>query len=162
MIIVIQYRKERADDGRIYIRSEEDNACPICIGVLVVVGVRDRMVTDSSGVIETLVIRRLRCKNCNKIHHELPDMIIPYKRHCAETIENIIVGEVAEVCCDFVTEHRVRTWWTAFSFYFEGLKTSLRMKYEVVFSSVPTPREIVRAVVNMNLWVHTRTAMTPV
>ena len=162
MIIVIQYRKERADDGRIYIRSEEDNMCPICIGVLVVIGVRDRMVTDSSGVIETLVIRRLRCKNCRKIHHELPDMIIPYKRHCAETIESIIGGEVADICCDFVTERRIRTWWAAFNVYFRGVKASLQMKYGVNFPNVPTPREIVRTVVNTNLWVHTRTAMTPI
>jgi len=155
------YRKERREDGKVYIISEEDSACPICFGILFVIGVRDRKLTDSSGVKETLVIRRLCCDDCRKIHHELPDMIIPYKRHCAETIENVVAGEVTDVCCDFVAEHRIKKWWAAFRLYFESIKVSLQIKYRIVFSTNPTPREIVRAITNTNLWVHTRTAMTP-
>jgi len=162
MIIIKEYRKERRADGRIYILSDEYSVCPLCHGVFIVIGVRDRKLTDATGYKEILVIRRLRCSCCLKIHHELPDMVVPYKRHCAETIESVIVGEVDDVCCDFVTEYRIKRWWAAFRMYFENIRTSLRMKYGTVFSTNPTPREIVRAIANTNLWIHTRTAMTPI
>ena len=162
MVIINEYRKERREDGRIYIISEEDSACPTCFGAFFVIGIRDRKLVDSSGTKETLVIRRLRCDDCRKIHHELPDMVVPYKRHCAETIENVVVGEVVNICCDFVTEYRIKRWWAAFCLYFESVKVSLQIKYRAVFSASPTPKEIVRAITNTNLWVHTRTAMTPI
>jgi hypothetical protein len=158
LVIIVQYREERDEEGIIYIISEEDSVCPVCIGKLKVIGSRRRGLTNSAGYDETLVIRRLRCKRCGKIHHELPDKVIPYKRHCTETVENIINGEVDDVCCDFVTEDRIRAWWAGFQVYFESVLASLRMKYGAVFSPDPTPREIVRAVANTNLWVHTRTA----
>ena len=58
-----------------------------------VIGTRNSGMTDSTREKQTLVIRRLRCKECGKIHHELPCIIILYKRHCAETCEKIIAGD---------------------------------------------------------------------
>ena len=162
MVIINEYRKERREDGKIYIISEEESACPICFGAFFVIGIRDRRTIDSSGFKEILVIRRLRCYDCRKIHHELPDMVVPYKRHCTETIENVVAGEVVDICCDFVTEYRIRSWWVSMLSYFEKALTSLRIKYGVIFPHNPTPREIVRALTNTNLWIHTRTAMTPI
>jgi hypothetical protein len=158
MVIIIQYREERDEAGIIHIISEEETACPICVGILVVIGSRRRGLEDSAGNKVTLIIRRLRCQTCRKIHHELPDRIIPYKRHCAETVEKIVSGDVEDVCCDFVTESRIRAWWNAMHTYFKSVLVSLQRKYGAVFSSNPTPREIVRAVVNANYWVHTRSA----
>ena len=146
---------------KIYIISEEESVCPVCINELIVIGSRDRMLINDAGDIEILVIRRLRCTKCGKIHHELPDMVIPYKRHCAETIEKIISGN-NDICCDFSTEHRIKTWWAAFYSYFESIKTSIKMKYNSILSSELTPKKITRTIANLNLWVHTRTAMTPV
>jgi len=162
MVTISKYRKERHEDGKIYIISEEDSACPICIGILYVIGIRDRKLIKSSGFKEILVIRRMRCNDCLKMHHELPDIVIPYKRHCAETIENIITGETEDVCCDFVTEYRIKSWWATILMYFENVLSSLQIKYGAIFSANPTPREIIRAITNTNLWVHTRTAMTPI
>ena len=161
IVYIIKYRIEIGEDGKKYIRSEEINICPICIGKLKVIGIRDRGATGSDGYKEIYVIRRLRCIYCNKIHHELPDILIPYKRHCAETVENIIAGE-NDICCDFVTEYRIKAWWAAFSLYFERVKVSLQMKLKMTFSSNMTPREIIRMIINTNLWIHTRTAMTPI
>jgi hypothetical protein len=158
MVIIVQYREERDEDGIIHIISEEETACPICVGILVVIGSRRRGQQDSAGNKVTLIIRRLRCLTCRKIHHELPDRVIPYKRYCAETIEKIISGDVDDVCCDFVTENRIRAWWDGVYTYFQGVLASLRVKYAAAFSSCPTLREIVRAVVNANYWVHTRSA----
>ena len=162
MIIITQYWEECDEEGKIHIRSEEDSVCPICCGELKVIGIRERSLTNSAGDKEILVIRRLRCQKCRKIHHELPDRVIPYKRHCAETIENIISGKDMDVCCDFAVEKRIRAWWAAMCLYFESVMTSLRIKYGAVFSENPTPREIVRAIVNANLWAHTRSASPPI
>jgi len=162
MIIISKYKTKRQNDGKIQILSGEESVCPLCFGSLLVIGVRDRKLIKSTGIKETLVIRRLRCVDCSRIHHELPDMIIPYKRHCAETVENIITGESVDVCCDFVTEYRIKKWWTTFYSYFKRVKVSLQMKYEASFPLRLTPKEIVRIIANTNLWVHTRTAMTPI
>ena len=89
MVIIVQYREESEEDGVIHIISEEEIACPICVGILKVIGSRGRGQNDSAGNKITLIIRRLRCQSCRKIHHELPDRVIPYKRHCAETVEKI-------------------------------------------------------------------------
>lgn len=56
------------------------------------------MIIDSGGTPLSMIIRRLRCGQCGKVHHELPDVVVPYKRHCAETIEKVIEGNVEEVC----------------------------------------------------------------
>ena len=137
------------------------SACPVCGGGFLSIGSRKRGVVRGSGEKETLVIRRLRCKECGTIHHELPDIVIPYKRHCAETIERIVAGDSAEVCCEESTIRRIRSWWSACRLYFESILASLREKYGTAFSERPAPREIVRAIVNANLWIHTRSAFLP-
>jgi hypothetical protein len=88
----------------------------------------------------------------------LPDIVIPYKRHCSETIEKVIAGDSAEINCEESTIHRIKAWWGACKLYFESVIASLREKEGVKFSANPAPREIVRAVVNAHLWIHTRSA----
>jgi hypothetical protein len=130
----------------------------VCGGELRVIGTRKRKVIDKDGVEITLVLRRLRCGTCRKIHHELPDRVVPYKRHSAETIEEIVAGRADGVNCEESTVRRIKRWWEAYQLYFKSILASLREKYETEFSVSPTPKEIVRAVVNANLWVHTRSA----
>jgi hypothetical protein len=83
-------------------------------------------------------------------------MIIPYRRHCAETYERIIAGDVDGVDCENSTIYRIRAWWAACLLYFRGVLGSLREKYGMGFPEDPAPKEIVRAVVNAHLWIHTR------
>ena len=130
----------------------------MCGGALEVMGSRKRKVIDSGGDKRTLVIRRLRCKVCGRVHHELPDIVVPYKRHCTQTIEKIIAGRTDEVYCEEGTIRKIKAWWAACRLYFESVMVSLREKLGIVFSEHPAPREIVRAVANAHLWVHTRSA----
>jgi len=156
MIMITKYGRREDAKGRIYILSYEINVCPVCGHVLIVIGTRERKYIKGDGIKEILIIRRLRCKECLVIHHELPDILIPYKRHCAGTVENIIRGDTVDVCCEERTIRRIRAWWAACRLYFESVLASLREKYDAVFSPNPAPKEIVRAVVNANLWAHTR------
>jgi hypothetical protein len=113
---------------------------------------------DSDGTKRKLVIRRRQCSVCKKIHHELPDILIPYKRHCAQTIIRIIRGDVGAVCCEDSTIIRIKAWWRACCLYFASVLASLREKYGVRFPANPAPGKIIRAVVNAHLWPPTRTA----
>jgi len=155
--MIKSYGRRKDDAGRVHILCYEINVCPICGKALLVIGTRERRYIKDDGMTEELVIRRLRCKGCHKIHHELPDILIPYKRHCTKTVEKIVEGD-GDVCCDDPGISRIRAWWRACRLYFDGVMSSLREKYGDVFSPDPAPREIVRAVVNANLWVHTRSA----
>lgn len=159
MVVINRYQMKRGYGKKYYIRNGEVIACPICGGSLEVIGSRKRKPIAGGGKVITLIIRRLRCKTCRKIHHELPDIVMPYKRHCTKTIEKIIASEATEeVICEESTIRRIKAWWAAYRQYFESILTSLGEKYGVIFAANPKPREVVRAVANANLWIHTRSA----
>jgi len=116
------------------------------------------MIIDSGGTPMTIIIRRFRCVKCGKIHHELPDMVIPYKRHSADTIERVLNRKMDGLDLELSTIGRIRVWWTGLRLYYESVLRSLREKYGVLISAKSAPREIVRAVCNAHLWPHTRSA----
>ena len=39
-----------------------------------------------------LSIRRLRCKDCGKIHAELPDLVQPFKHYASRVIQKVLDG----------------------------------------------------------------------
>jgi hypothetical protein len=61
------------------------------MGELEIIGSRRRYVIEATGSRQTLVVRRIRCLDNvrRKIHHELPDILVPYKIHAAEILEKI-------------------------------------------------------------------------
>jgi hypothetical protein len=156
--MIKSYGLRKADTGELSVLSYEVNVCPVCGQTLFVIGVRKRKSIDAEGEAQTLIIRRLRCKGCRAIHHELPDILVPYKRHCADTVEKIVVGNPQGLPCEESTIRRIKSWWEDCRLYFECALTSLREKHGAIFPERPAPREIIRAVVNANLWLHTRSA----
>jgi hypothetical protein len=108
------------------------------------------------------IIRRLRCEDCRKIHHELPDIVVPYKRYCAEAVEKIIGSNAEGLSCEESTIRRIRAWWRESRLYFESVLASLGIKYGTEISTKSAPKEIIRAVVNAHMWVHTRSAFLSV
>jgi hypothetical protein len=108
MIIIHDYwidDKSRSDV--FYVRSKEKPICPICENSLNVIGSRERGLIEHDGTKRKLTIRRLKCGHCNRIHHELPEVIVPYKRYSAETIEKSICGNNEEQACELST---IRSW----------------------------------------------------
>ncbi|MCM3763329.1 DUF6431 domain-containing protein, partial [Alkalihalobacillus oceani] len=59
---------------------------------MLVRGTKNRKAKDHTGQSKTYNIRRLKCTNCGTIHHELPDLLIPYKRYEAECIEDVLTN----------------------------------------------------------------------
>ncbi len=178
MIVIARYRLERdnADKHKIKVKSEEESICPVCLGeILNVIGSRNRSALESNGEKLTIVIRRLRCITCKKIHHELPDFLVPYKRYLGECIEAIIEGEHEQIACESSTIYRLRRWFEAIKVHIKGSLASVaaRNKVDIRMAAdgstlnmikVYVSKEpgwlsrAVRIVVNTNNWVHTRNA----
>lgn len=117
-------------------------------------GRRKRVLLAGDGVKSYLLIRRLRCENasCNRIHHELPDCIVPYKRYGAEVIEKIISGDSKELQCSEETLKRILWWWGVMLGYFLGILAGLSEKHQISWGPAPSLKEMVRATVNTNRW----------
>ena len=136
----------------IIVMSYEKSICPDCGGALSERGRRARMLIDSAGTKVVYQIRRLYCAKCRRLHHELPDCIVPFKRHCAETIEKAINTE-PDAPLDDRGYRRFKRWWRVVLPYFLNIIKSLTEKYRVIFTPVPAFKVIVRAIVNSGSWI---------
>ncbi|NSW92618.1 MAG: transposase [Firmicutes bacterium] len=158
-----------------YIKSEEDSICPVCGSPdLKVIGSRKRRAWQGDGERMILVVRRLRCLNCRKIHHELPDILVPYKRYTSAAIEAIIDDNTTEICCENSSIYRIKNWFTEAEAYIAGCLSAIafRLGLETKFRTGPARKRIkdmmgeatgwlartVRTIVNTNNWLHTRSA----
>ena len=86
------------------------HACPLCGGRLHTIGTRRRHFIQDDGTRASLMIRRFRCEGCGHIHHELPDMLLPYKQHTASTLERVYLGDRWNICCDDNDFRRLYLW----------------------------------------------------
>jgi hypothetical protein len=99
-----------------FVYSEEEFAlCPICSTFLKYHSWIKRGLKDISGEKSTYKIRVLKCENeaCTQTYHrELPDIIVPYKRYDAESIEKVIDHDGSDVltATDNSTIQRWRAW----------------------------------------------------
>jgi len=145
-----------------------------------VIGSRRRGVIGEDGSQRIYVIRRLKCTKCKRIHHELPDFLIPYKRYECKIIESVIVDDVKQVIleADETTLYNWRNWFHKAKPYWIGclrsielrlniksvgdlannLSLSLHKKLQINLLEPGWLSKIVHMLVNMNLWVHTRIA----
>jgi hypothetical protein len=136
----------------------ESSHCPLCQTVLQIRGRRERQVRKSEEEKEILIIRRLYCAKCDRLHHELPDCIVPYKRYGADVIERVINGKEAEQqtkrnTCGANTIRRLQGWWETVKPYFLNILLTLTARFGVSFGKPPAFKETVRAVANSNNWV---------
>lgn len=66
--------------------------CPSCGRKLKYYDKVRRMVRTKGRVARYVLIRRMRCSGCGKIHRELPTYIFPYKQYEAELISGVLEG----------------------------------------------------------------------
>jgi hypothetical protein len=175
MICLAKYRLVLDQNNRYHVKSEEKSLCPVCGCLeLKVIGSRKRNALPGDGETIILIIRRLRCKNCRKIHHELPDILVPYKRYTSAVIEAIIDDATTEVCCEESSITRIKRWFAEVSGYIAGSLSAVaaRMRFETKSSSSSARQRIkdlvgetagwlarvVRTMVNTNNWPQTRLA----
>ncbi|MDA8220787.1 MAG: DUF6431 domain-containing protein [Desulfitobacterium hafniense] len=163
-----------------FVRCAESIPCPCCGEQLNVIGSRKRICKNNEGQTKVLVIRRLRCVDCHRIHHELPDCLVPYKRYESNCIECAVSdgSGLTDVAADNATLYRMRVWFNSVLSYFLSCLNSIAIRLgqgPVEEPSVPTLSahqkiglyvgnapgwlaRIVRPIANANFWVHTRFA----
>ena len=153
--------------------------CPCCGGHFKVIGSRIRKYIDEASEKIKLNIRRLRCRICERIHHELPDFLAPYKRYENSCIEAVVSGSPnISVPVDESTIFRWRQWFRYLINYIIGCLEAILARTDHEYSrnkaSLPTNSvekicryvgdadgwlaRVVRTLTNSNLWVHTRSA----
>ena len=181
MLIIHNFRIDyNAKTGHFIVKSKEPAFCPVCNNRLKVIGSRKRGVMDYEGIKKPLIIRRLYCAKCNRIHHELPDIIVPYKRYTAKVIEKVLSisrSDTDGYCCETSTAVRLKAWFYTLRDYFQNALVSLRAIYNFDSGICKTISEIiplqnydqlstgwlktlVRMLVNTNRWVQTRSAFS--
>ncbi|MCL6444653.1 MAG: DUF6431 domain-containing protein [Alicyclobacillus sp.] len=151
--------------------------CPCCQGDLRVIGSRERTWIQVTGNKAKLIIRRLRCSDCKKIHHELPNFLVPYRRHEAQVIEDVLTEQATPVSVEESTIRRWRHWFEEFGPYAAGCLESIASRFvQTAEGSSVHPQtalqrigrlvgqkpgwlaRTVRPIVNLHLWIHTRSA----
>lgn len=175
MISIKDYSLEYKSDSGVLVRSFEIVPCPYCGGLLDVYGSRKRKLMKADGSKQVLVIRRLECELCGKIHHELPDMVVPYKRYEAEAVENALASDSSNTAGAFPGEEhtlqRLKLWFLLLQEYFDGVLQSLAqqlcLESKVLLPLCPLKRQdggwlkcLVRYTVNAGLWLQTRSVST--
>lgn len=137
------------------------------------VGSRKRVWYQSCGERATLIIRRLYCGACARIHHELPGLLVPYKRYDAESIEGALSEpRRTDIAADESTLARWKTWFLAFAVYAAGALQSISLRFHLPVASSSTRSfsalqslgrfvgnaagwlsRVVRSITNSNLWI---------
>lgn len=155
----------------------EQITCPHCQAELFPYDRRDRKYRDQDGDWKILVIRRLRCSNqqCRRIHAELPDFLVPYKRYTVSSIEAVLTGTAQAIPVEESTRQRWKRWYRQLRNHFLGVARSVwRQQAEVARTLFASPTitastiwdemsfsltELVRLTVNSVNWLTTRTAL---
>lgn len=177
MIIIAKYNliPDGTDQNKLRVKSEEKSICPICLNeILKVIGSRNRRALDNKGENLIIVIRRLRCSTCKKIHHELPDILVPYKRYLSSCIEAVVEGQGDRIPCENSSIYRIKRWFKVMAAHIKRslaaiaargntvIETGGRTKLKAIMLYVGERpgwlARAVRIVVNTNNWVHTRFA----
>ena len=146
-----QYRLEERG-GIFIVIATATLLCPVCGGMLSLLCRRLRGAISPNGNKVLYMIRRMRCAGCGKIHHELPDCLVPYKRHCAETIENIIADNTECAPCEPGFVRRIKAWWSAVAAYFTNILSSFAARLGMKPPERPAFKDIIRAAANSNSW----------
>jgi hypothetical protein len=163
-----------------FVRCVEVVPSPCCGEELKVIGSRKRISRSATGEVRVLALRRLRCAGCRKIHHELPDCLVPYKRYESTCVEDVVSEEagVSVVAADDSTLYRWRSWFQEQATYWQGALTSIAARFhheplevlstpslsahqrigQIVGEAPGWLARVVRPITNVNLWLHTRSA----
>jgi len=130
MVMVSQYDKENNSEKGIFIKSREKSICPICGGKLSVRDSRKRTCYHEDGTRKKYRLRRLKCKQCTKIHTELPDFMQPFKRYEAKVVEDVLDDKGRSCPAEECTIRQWRGWFCNRTALFEAKLRSLKQRLE--------------------------------
>ena len=154
-------------EGIFVISGTEPLSCPICGGDLAAYDRKSRKARTQFDGIIVLLLRRLRCRHCKKLHTELPDFLVPYKRYSRECIEDVLAQSRAGEPDDERTRSKIRRWYRQIRSYLDGIWKRLVTQTFASPKKIPSFLEMVTAAVNSGFWTThpngpVRTAIKPV
>lgn len=143
-------------------------------------GSRNRKLFTSDTHFQIYRIRRLQCQICGKIHHELPDIFIPYKRFSA-SVMTLLIEDPNQSELEVSTTRRLLHWFNGH--LDEFIASTLTTRHKVIKQVVVKPPDLtfskldrlkclydhhprwlshlVQTLANFNLWVQTRSVLCP-
>ncbi len=74
--------------------TTDERICPKCGGQLKYYDSVKRIVRTKNRTTKRIILRRMRCTKCGKLHREIPKFIIPYKEYEYEVIMGVLEGYV--------------------------------------------------------------------
>jgi len=93
---------------------EDSVLCPLCGGGLFYRNSKPRNSISLLGEVCRFLLRRFKCKICNKLHTEIPSIIQPFKHYDSRTIQSVLDGsEDAELCV--ADDSTIRRWKSTFA-----------------------------------------------
>lgn len=113
MIIITDYELIGDEKNVVCISREQTAKCPICDALLYPRDTKKRIMKKYGGICIHVCIRRLKCRECGKLHSELPDILIPYKHYAAEVIKNVVDEIVTAenlITEDYPCEETMKRW----------------------------------------------------
>ena len=122
------------------VKTDEVVPCPYCSGLLRYRDSVFRSIKDFASDAVCLLLRRLLCQECKKLHRELPSNVQPYKHYGAEVIQAVIDGsEEASTCA--ADNSTIRRWVADFSGAAPDINQRLTSVYvRMVEETVPISR----------------------
>lgn len=128
--------------------------CPHCSGELSPYDRRIRTYIDADGEKVTLNLRRVRCRNCRRIHIELPDYIAPFKRYCIEVIEKVCEKSHSRIPEDCSTRQKIRKWYRKVLPHLKAVWQRLIKQNLMSPFENPNFKNLVKASVNSGFWIY--------
>ncbi len=115
------------------VTGEEELSCPCCGGDLKYRDRRQRKALNESGDWVIYRLRRLRCLDCGKLHTELPDFLLPYKRYCRAVFEEVLSGKKPDIPLETRTHGKFRAWYRRLQATFASWKDRMAKRGEFPF-----------------------------
>ena len=104
---VLKYDKK----GRLYCDTGDvQQYCPLCGGRLIYRDRKRRVQKNYGGECEYLLVRRLRCVQCKRLHIELPDYLYPYKHYTSDMISMVVEDTDELYIEDFPCKLSIKRW----------------------------------------------------
>lgn len=128
--------------------------CPHCGGELKSYDRRFRNYINNVGDQILLYLRRLKCQSCRKMHTELPDYLVPYKRYCVEVIEEVATTGRSRIPEDTCTRQKIKQWYRSILPQLKAIWQRLTKQHLVSPFVSPSLRNMVKATVNSGFWIY--------
>lgn len=110
--------------------NETSLYCPDCGQEIVYRDSRQRIWDHCNEPTDWILIHRMFCRTCNRLHTVLPDVLVPHKHYGASEIETVLESEVRSDEVSDSTVARWRQWIKGNTVQIEGVLQSLKLETE--------------------------------